>query len=400
MSQSALGALSDVRVLDLSRVLAGPYCTMLLADYGADVIKVEDPDGGDGTRSWGPPWVRDQSAYFLAANRNKRSITVNLKTPAGQELVGCLADQSDVVIENFKVGGAARFGLDYETLRARNPRLVYCSLTGYGQTGPYREQAGYDFVIQAQGGIMSITGPEDGEPYKVGVAIADITAGLFATTAILAALHERTHSNRGQYIDVALLDAQIAWLANVAQNCLATGETPPRYGNAHPSIVPYETFPTRDGYIAVGVGTDAQYRKLCELAGRPDLSEDERFCTNQARVTNRTILVPLLRELLRTRTSDEWLVGLRELGVPAGPINDVATALQDPQVVARGMVQEVEHPTAGRIAVLGPVAKFSRTPAEIRLPPPPLGHHTDEVLRTRLGLSAEEIAELRADGVI
>jgi crotonobetainyl-CoA:carnitine CoA-transferase CaiB-like acyl-CoA transferase len=399
MSETA-GTLGDVRILDLSRVLAGPYCTMVLADYGADVIKVEDPDGGDGTRSWGPPWVGDQSAYFLAANRNKRSITVNLKMPAGQELVRRLADQSDVVIENFKVGGAARFRLDYETLSARNPRLVYCSLTGYGQTGPYREQAGYDFVIQAQGGIMSITGPEDGEPCKVGVAIADITAGLFATTAILAALHERTHSGRGQYIDVALLDAQIAWLANVAQNCLATGETPARYGNAHPSIVPYETFPTRDGFIAVGVGTDAQYRKLCDLAGRPDLGEDERFRTNRARVMNRTILIPLLRELFRTRTTDEWLAGLRDLGVPAGPINDVAAALRDPQVVARGMVQEVKHPTAGRIEVLGPVAKFSRTPAAVRLPPPPLGYHTDEVLRARLGLAAEEIAELRACGVI
>jgi formyl-CoA transferase len=400
MSETAAGALSELRVLDLSRVLAGPYCTMLLADYGADVIKVEDPDGGDGTRSWGPPWVGDQSAYFLAANRNKRSITVNLKTATGQELVRRLADQSDVVIENFKVGGAARFGLDYATLSAHNPRLVYCSLTGYGQTGPYREQAGYDFVIQAQGGIMSITGPEDGEPYKVGVAIADITAGLFAATAILAALHERTHSGQGQYIDVALLDAQIAWLANVAQNYLATGETPARYGNAHPSIVPYETFPTRDGYIAVGVGTDAQYRKLCELAGRPDLGEDKRFGTNRARVTNRATLIPLLREMFRTRTADEWLAGLRDLGVPAGPINNVATALRDPQVVARGMVQEVKHPTAGRIEVLGPVAKFSRTPATVQLPPPPLGHHTDEVLGARLGLSPEEIAELRAGGVI
>jgi formyl-CoA transferase len=400
MNDSTLGPLSDVRVLDLARVLAGPYCTMLLADYGADVIKVEDPDGGDGTRSWGPPWVADQSAYFLAANRNKRSITVNLKTAAGQELVRRLADRSDVVIENFKVGGAARFGLDYATLGARNPRLVYCSITGYGQTGPYREQAGYDFVIQAQGGIMSITGPEEGEPYKVGVAIADITAGLFAATGILAALHERTLSGRGQYIDVALLDAQIAWLANVAQNYLATGEAPARYGNAHPSIVPYETFPTHDGYIAVGVGTDAQYRKLCELAGRRDLGEDERFRTNQARVAHRTTLIPLLREVFRTRTSAEWLASLRELGVPAGPINDVGTALRDPQVAARGMVQEVEHPTAGQIEVLGPVAKFSRTPAAVRLPPPPLGRHTDEVLRSLLGLEDAEIDHLHADGVI
>jgi len=392
--------LSDVLVLDLSRVLAGPYCTMLLADYGADVIKVEEPGSGDGTRGWGPPWVGHQSAYFLSANRNKRSIAVDLKTPAGRQVICDLAAQADVVIENFKVGGAAKLGLDYATLAALNPRLIYCSITGYGQTGPYRDRAGYDFIIQAQGGVMSITGPEEGEPYKVGVAIADITAGLFAATAILAALHERAQSGCGQSIDVALLDAQIAWLANVAHNYLATGETPARYGNAHPSIVPYETFATADSRIAVGIGADAQYRKFCKAAGRPDLAADPRFQTNAGRVEHRRTLLPLLRELFQTRTSTEWLDVLAALGVPAGPINDVAAALEDAHVQARKMVQSVEHATEGPIKVLGPVAKFSRTPATVRSAPPPLGHHTEEVLRALLGYDAQQIAALRAGDVI
>lgn len=392
--------LDDIRILDLSRVLAGPYCTMVLADYGADVIKVEEPEAGDGTRAWGPPWVGDQSAYFLAANRNKRSITINLKTLEGQQIAHELAAHADVVIENFKVGGAAKLGLDYATLAARNPRLVYCSITGYGQTGPYKDRPGYDFIIQAQGGVMSITGPEQGEPYKVGVAIADITTGLFAATAILAALHERQRSGKGQAIDVALLDAQIAWLANVAQNYLATGEPPARYGNAHPSIVPYESFPTADGYIAIGIGTDAQYRKFCAAVGRLDLAEDVRFATNAARVTHRTALIPHLQAILRTQTTAMWLELFNTLGIPAGPINDVATALEDPQVQARGMVQEIEHPTIGPIKVLGPVAKFGRTPATVRLAPPPLGYHTEEILRDWLGYDAARIAALRQRGVI
>ncbi|MFN3332255.1 MAG: CaiB/BaiF CoA transferase family protein [Caldilinea sp.] len=392
--------LANIRVLDLSRVLAGPYCTMVLADYGADVIKVETPGGGDGTRAWGPPWVGDQSAYFLAANRNKRSITVDLKASEGRQIIYELAALSDVVVENFKVGGSERLGVDYAMLAAINPRLVYCSITGYGQTGPYKDRAGYDFIIQAQGGVMSITGPEDGEPYKVGVAIADITAGLFAATAILAALHERERSGRGQAIDVALFDAQLAWLANVAQNYLATGETPQRYGNAHPSIVPYETFPTADGRIGVGIGTDAQFRRFCAAAGHPELADDARFTTNHARVEHRTTLIPLLQAIFRTQTSGIWLDLFDTLGVPAGPINDVAAALNDPQAAARSMVQEIDHPTVGPIKLLGPVAKFGRTPAQIHSAPPPLGYHTDEVLRDLLGYDADRIAELRQRTVI
>jgi len=373
---------------------------MVLGDYGADVIKVEEPGSGDSTRGWGPPWVGDQSAYYLSANRNKRAITVNLKSPQGIEIMRSLAALSDVVIENFKPGTTARMGLDYAVLAAINPRLVYCSLTGYGQTGPYRDRPGYDFVVQAQGGVMSITGPETGEPYKVGVAIVDITTGLFAATAILAALHERGNSGLGQYIDVALLDSQIAWLANVAHNYLATGDVPKRYGNAHASIVPYETFATRDGYVAVAVGADEQYRKLCELAGRRDLYEDDRFRTNRARVTNRATLIPLLRTVFATRPSAEWIDLLLGAGVPIGPINDVATAIEDPQVQARAMVQEVDHPTAGRIKVLGPVAKFARTPATVRRAPPPLGYDTDAVLSELLGYQPHRIAQARAAGVI
>lgn len=394
------GALAGVRVLDLSRVLAGPYCTMLLGDYGADVIKVEEPSSGDGTRSWGPPWVADQSAYYLSANRNKRSLTVNLKAAAGVAIVKRLAALSDVVIENFKPGAADRMGIGYDALAAGNPGLIYCSLTGYGQTGPYRDRPGYDFVIQAQGGVMSITGPAAGEPYKVGVAIADITTGLFAATAILAALHERRQSGRGQAIDVALLDAQVAWLANVGQNYLATGVTPARYGNAHPSIVPYETFRAQDGAIAVAIGTDEQYRKFCLKIDRPDLCEDDRFRTNSARVANRALLIPLLQEIFRTEPAAEWIDLLLAIGVPAGPINDVAAALDDPQVRARGMVQAVDHPTAGRIDLIGPVAKFSRTPATVRLAPPPLGYDTAAILGDLLGYSQAEIDGLQATGVI
>ncbi|MFQ5399773.1 MAG: CaiB/BaiF CoA transferase family protein [Anaerolineae bacterium] len=393
-------ALDDILIIDLSRVLAGPYCTMLLADYGAKVIKIEQPDSGDGTRQWGPPWIGDQSAYFLSVNRNKKSMTLNLKTAEGQAILKQLVAEADVLIENFKLGTMKRLGLDYDTLAEAHPDLIYCSITGYGQTGPNRERPGYDFMIQAQGGIMSITGPADGEPHKVGVAIVDITAGLFAANAIQAALHYRSRTGRGQFIDVALLDSQLAWLANVAHNYFATGEKPVRYGNAHPNIVPYETFPTADGFVAVAIGSDGQYRRFCQVTDRPDLWGDARFQTNAGRVEHRSELVPLLQALFSTRPTQYWLDLLVEAGIPVGPINDIPTILADPQVAAREMVQQIEHPTLGPIEVLGPVAKLSHTPATVRLAPPTLGADTDAILRERLGYSAERIAALRETGAI
>ncbi len=397
---STTGALANIRVIDLSRILAGPYCTMLLADYGADVLKIEQPNSGDGTRQWGPPWVGDESAYFLSVNRNKKSLTLNLKSDAGQQILKKLIANADVFIENFKVGAMAKMGLDYDTLSQLNPRLIYCSITGYGQTGPYKNRPGYDFMIQAQGGIMSISGPADGEPHKVGVAIVDITAGLFASNAILAALHHRQESGQGQYIDVALLDTQVAWLANVAHNYFATGDAPSRYGNAHANIVPYQTFATADGYLALAVGNDGQYRKLCQVTERLDLWTDVRYQSNAGRVEHREELVPLLQSLFRTRSTDAWIALLLEAGIPVGPINDIPTIFADPQVAARAMVQEVDHATAGKIQVLGPVAKLSATPAHIASAPPVLGADTEAVLEERLNYSAEQIAVLRQDGVI
>jgi len=392
------GALSEIRVIDLSRVLAGPYCTMMLADYGADVIKIERPGVGDGSRAWGPPWVGEQSAYFLSVNRNKKSMTLNLKQAEGREILKKLVEGGDVLVENFKAGTMERLGLGYEALAGINPGLVYCAITGYGQNGPYRDRPGYDFIIQAQGGIMSITGPADGEPHKVGVAIVDVTAGLFAATAILAALQERERSGRGQYIDVALLDAQLAWLVNVAQNFFVTGETPGRYGNAHPNIVPYETFATADGFIAVGVGSDGQFRRLCAAIGWPDLWEDERFRTNDGRVRHRQTLVPILQGALRARTTEAWMARLLDAEVPAAPINDIPAIMADPQVAAREMVQEVGGPQ-GRMRQVGPVAKLSRTPADVRSAPPLLGADTAAVLRG-MGYSRAEIERLRAEGIV
>lgn len=393
------GALDGIRVIDLSRVLAGPYCTMLLADYGADVIKIEQPGSGDPTRAWGPPWLGDQSAYYLTANRNKRGLTLNLKSAAGQAVARRLIAAADVVVENFLPGALARWGLDYATLTADQPGLIYCSITGYGQTGPYRDRPGYDFMIQAEGGVMSITGPANGEPHKVGVAIVDISAGLFAASAILAALHHRDRTGRGQHIDVALLDAQLGWLANVASNYLVGGEPPARYGNAHPNIVPYEAFPTADGYIAVGMGSDAQYRRFCELAGRPDLWDEPRYRTNAGRVTARAELIQRLREVFAARPAAEWLAALGVARIPAAPINDIPTALADPHVRARGQVQAVEHPTLGPVPQVGPVARLSETPATVRAAPPTLGEHTDAILR-EAGYADAQIDELRRTGVI
>ena len=393
-------ALSDIRVLDLSRVLAGPYATMMLADYGAEVIKVEQPGQGDGTRQWGPPWVGDFSAYYLSVNRNKRSITIDLKTQAGREIIRKLAARADILVENFKVGTMQRLGLDYKTLSEVNPGLIYCSISGYGQDGPYKDRPGYDFMIQAHGGIMSITGPAEGPPYKVGVAIVDVTAGLYAVNAILAALHHRQQTGQGQYIDVALLDAQVAWLVNVAQNYFATGQPPQRYGNAHPNIVPYETFETADGFIALAVGADSQYQRLCHVIARPDLWEDERYQSNAGRVQNRHLLIPELQAVFKTRTTEAWMQGLLAAKIPASPINDIPAVFDDPQIKHRRMAQSITHPHAGKMTLLGPVAKLSATPAEIRTPPPSLGEHTEAILKESLHLDDDAISLLRNQGVI
>ncbi len=391
--------LDGVLVVDVSRVLAGPYCTMMLGDMGAEVIKVESPDGDD-TRQWGPPYVAGESAYYLCANRSKRGIVLNLKSKGGRRVLLDLVRRADILVENFKVGTMEKFGLDYPRLREVNPRLIYCAISGYGQTGPYRDRAGYDFIAQAEGGLMSITGEPDGRPLKVGVAIVDITAGLFAATSILAALHERETSGLGQYIDVALLDAQVAWLANVASNYLVSGKRPKRYGNAHANIVPYETFETSDGYIAIGVGNDRQWQRMADVLGRPEWATDERFATNTNRVRNRADLVPMINAVTRTAGKVEWCRRLQAVGVPCGPINTVDQVFADPQVLHRQMKVEIDHPTAGKLNLTGVPYKLSRTPAAITRHPPLLGEHTEAVLRDLLGYGADEIAGLRADEAI
>jgi formyl-CoA transferase len=392
--------LDGIRVIDFTRVLAGPYCTMMLGDLGAEVIKIEQPGSGDGTRQWGPPWVGEESAYFLSTNRNKKSMTLNLKHKEGQRLVHELIASADILVENFRPGTTAKLGLDYEKLAAEHPTLIYCSITGYGKNGPYSDRSGYDFMIQAQGGILSITGPEEGPPSKVGVAIVDITAGLHATSAILAALFHRKETGEGQHIDIALFDTQVGWLTNVAHNYFATGNPPKRYGNAHPNIVPYETFSTSDGYVAVAVGTDAQFIRLCTAVGRTDLGEDPRYRTNADRVEHRETLVPELQDVFRQQTASEWIELLLEHQIPVGPVNDIPTVLNDPQVLAREMVLEVEHSSLGPIQQLGPVPKLSRTPARVHKAPPTLGEDTESVLLNELGCSPTDIENLRAEAVI
>ncbi|KVA74498.1 CoA-transferase [Burkholderia ubonensis] len=406
-----MGALSHIRVLDLTRVLAGPWCAQTLADFGADVIKVERPGAGDDTRHWGPPYLKDangadtaEAAYYLAANRNKRSVTIDIATPEGQRIVRELAAQSDVVLENYKVGQLKKYGLDYASLRAVKPDLVYCSVTGFGQTGPYAHRAGYDFIIQGIGGFMSITGERDGEPgggpQKAGVAISDLATGLYSTIAVLAALAHRDRTGEGQYIDMALLDVQVALLANMNTNFLASGTPPVRWGNAHPNIVPYQTFQTRDGWIIVAVGNDGQFRKFVEAGGRPELADDERFATNPARVRHRETLVPILADMVRTLDKNAWIAALEAAGVPCGPINDLEEVFDDEQVVARGMQVELPHPCGANVKLVRNPIRMSATPPDARSAPPLLGAHTDAVLRELLGYDDERIAALKAKQAI
>jgi crotonobetainyl-CoA:carnitine CoA-transferase CaiB-like acyl-CoA transferase len=384
--------LAGIKVLDLSRVLAGPWAGQLLGDLGADVVKVERPGTGDDTRAWGPPWLADadgkstgESAYFLCANRNKRSIAVDFTMPAGQQQVRELAVRADVLIENFKVGGLAQYGLDYGALAELNPRLIYCSITGFGQTGPYAERAGYDFLIQGMGGLMSVTGRPDGEPgggpQKVGVALTDILTGLYACNAIQAALIERTRSGLGQHIDMALLDVQIACMANQASNYLVGGKAPERMGNAHPNIVPYQDFPTADGNMILTIGNDGQFRKFCGVAGKPAWADDPRFATNPARVANRRELIEAMNEVTRTRTSQAWVDALEAAQVPCGPINGLDQVFADPQVIARGLAIETVNADRAKTPMVACPIRLSASPAPARRAPPRLGEHTDEVLR-------------------
>lgn len=404
-------ALGHIRVLDLSRVLAGPWCSQNLADLGADVIKIERPGAGDDTRAWGPPYAKDaqgkdtlEAAYYLSANRGKRSLTVDIASSEGQALLRELVQHCDVVLENFKVGHLKRYGLDYDTLKAIKPDLVYCSITGFGQDGPYAHRAGYDFLIQGMGGLMSVTGERDdlpgGGPQKAGVALTDLMTGMYATIAVLAALTHRDRTGEGQHIDMALLDTQVAMLANVGSNYLNSGKPPKRWGNAHANIVPYQTFACLDGHIIVATGNDGQYQKFVEAGGRPELAHDPRFATNPLRVQNRDALVPMLAEMVAARPRDEWIALLEEKGVPCGPINDVGEVFANEQVQARGMAVALPHPSAGQVKLVRNPIRMSATTATSEVAPPMLGQHTDEVLRQMLGRSDEEIAALRDRGVV
>ena len=403
------GPLANLKVLDLSRVLAGPWAGQLLADLGAEVIKVERPGTGDDTRGWGPPYLKDrnggntgEAAYFLSANRGKRSIAIDISTAAGQDIVRDLAARSDVLIENYKVGGLSRYGLDYASLSAVNPALIYCSITGFGQTGPYKDRAGYDFMIQAMGGLMSLTGEADdhpgGGPMKTGVAIADLTAGMYAVIAIQAALLHRERTGRGQYIDMALLDVQVGWLANQNMNYLAGGAAPGRRGNAHPNIVPYQAFETADGHIVLAVGNDRQFARFVALAGEDALT-DSRFGTNEGRVRHRELLVPLVTEVMRRQTTQAWIADLEAERIPCGPINGLVEVFADPQIQARGLKFELPHPLAGTVPQVKTPIEFSETALDYARPPPLLGEHTDEILE-ELGLSSDRIAALRSDDVV
>lgn len=387
------GALEGVRVLDLSRVLAGPWCAMVLGDLGADVIKVENPGGGDDTRRWGPPYAGGESAYYLCANRNKKSLVADFKNEESLALLRELADKADVVVENFKLGGLKKYGLDYETLSSSNPGLVYCSISGYGRTGKRAAEPGYDFVIQAEGGLMSITGDPEGEPQKVGVAIADLFTGASAAQAVLGALFSRFRTGKGQHIDMALLDCQLAMLSNVGSSYLVTGESAKRYGNSHATVVPYQAMEASDGHFVIAIGNDRQFATLCrEVLGRPDLAADERFAGNPGRIVNREALLVELSAAFRTRPRDHWITAMRQHTLPVGPIRGIDEALSAPEALERGMVVTVDHPTAGELKLAGSPLKLSGTPVVDPSPPPLLGQHTAELLMSDLGWDAARAA--------
>jgi crotonobetainyl-CoA:carnitine CoA-transferase CaiB-like acyl-CoA transferase len=403
------GPLDGIRVFDLARILAGPTCTQILGDLGADVIKIERPGAGDDTRKWGPPYVQGkdgkdttESAYYLSSNRNKRSLTIDIAKPPGQALARRLIQRCDIMVENFKVGDMARYGLSYADLKAANPRLIYCSITGFGQTGPYAPRAGYDMLAQGLGGIMSVTGEPDRPPMKVGVGIADIMCGMYATSAILAALHHRDRTGEGQYIDISLLDSQIAWLANVGLNYLTSGEVPERVGNEHPNIVPYNVMAASDGHVILAVGNDTQFAKFCDFAGIAEVAKDPRYISNEQRVINRRALYALLEPVLKKKSQMAWVDGLAKLGVPCSPVNTVDQVFADPQVKARGMQMSMPHPLAatGKVDLIANPIRFSGTPIAYRQAPPFLGQHSEEVLSEVLGLDAAGIADLRREGAI
>ena len=409
------GPLSHIKVLDMSRVLAGPWCGQLLADLGAEVIKIERPPdsqggGGDDTRAWGPPYLKDaqgrdtgEAAYYLSANRGKQSLTLDISKPQGQEVIRRLAARADVLIENYKTGQLRKYGLDYASLKALNARLIYCSITGFGQTGPYAHRAGYDYIIQGMGGLMSITGERDdlpgGGPQKVGVAVADLMTGMYSGVAILAALASREQTGAGQSIDMALLDTQVAMLANMNMNYLTSGQSPVRAGNAHQNLVPYQVFECADGHVIIAAGNDAQYTRFCAAGGEPQLATDPRFAANPQRVRNREALIPLLAAMVKKQTRQAWMEGLEAVGVPCGPINTIADAFADPHVRARGLRIDLPHPAAGSIPMVANPIKYSGTPLEYNAPPPMLGEHSDAVLRS-LNYGEAEIAQLRAAGIL
>lgn len=406
---TAKGPLDGIRILDLTRILAGPTCTQLLGDLGADIIKVERPVTGDDTRSWGPPYLKDkdgndtrESAYYMASNRNKRSLTVDIANPEGVKLLKSMLSRCDAVCHNFKVGGLDKYGLGFDEIHAEFPHLVYLHITGFGRTGPYASRAGYDMLAQGMGGIMSLTGPTDGDPHKVGVGISDVMCGMYATAALLSALRHRDKTGKGQLIDLALLDTQVAWLINEGVNYLTWRKEPVRRANAHSNIVPYDVFPTADGYVILAVGNDGQFRKFCDYAGKPELADDDRFLTNDLRVRNRDAITPTLRQMTVMKTTEEWVEGLAPLGVPCAPVNTVPQAFEDPQIQHREMAITLDHPASGdgKCHLIGNPIKLSETPVTYRRPPPMVGEHTEEILEEMLNLDADAIAKLRDAKVI